>query len=112
MIFWLRKNLLFFPKHEESLAFLGFRNLIIQISKILINFLNFASINNMKKIILVVLFIICSTSALAYIDPGTGSAIAGSLWPILLAIFSTVVAFLTKIFWKPIKRTFKKIFKK
>lgn len=43
-----------------------------------------------------------------YLDPGTGSAIVGSLWPMVLAIFSAIGIFLTKIFWKPIKNIFTK----
>lgn len=43
-----------------------------------------------------------------YIDPGTGSAIFGSVWPMILAIFTAIGAFLAKWLWKPIKRFFKR----
>lgn len=67
----------------------------------------------MKKISLMVLvsfimLIYLSTDVLAYLDPGTGGAIVGSLWPLILIFFSTIGAFFVKRFWKPIKRLFSK----
>ena len=50
--------------------------------------------------------------AAAYVDPGTGAAIIGSIWPLIVAFFSAIGAFLIKIFWKPIKGFFSKIFGK
>ncbi len=47
-----------------------------------------------------------STAALAYINPGTGMAIIGSIWPLALAIFLAISAFVVKHFWKPIKSIF------
>ena len=69
---------------------------------------------NMKKtfLILFVIFtglIFLSTNVLAYINPGTGGAIIGSLWPLILVFFSALGAFIVKWFWKPIKRTFSKV---
>ena len=54
------------------------------------------------------LFIAISSNALAYIDPGTGGAIIGSIWPLIVIIFSTIGAFIVKWFWTPIKSTFSK----
>lgn len=51
-------------------------------------------------------------TAFSYLDPGTGGAILGSLWPLLVAIFAAIGAFLTKYFWKPIKGVFSKILRK
>ena len=42
-----------------------------------------------------------------YIGPGTGAIILGGLWPLIVTIFLTVLAFLIKYFWKPIKKWFK-----
>ena len=65
----------------------------------------------MKKIYAISLihsigFILLSRSALAYINPGTGSAVAGTLWPLIIIVFSTIGAFLIKNFWTPIKKLF------
>ncbi len=46
--------------------------------------------------------------AFAYIDPGTGAIIVGSLWQILIALGAVVVAFVMRHFWNPLKdRVFK-----
>ncbi|MBR9679036.1 MAG: hypothetical protein GON13_02105 [Nanoarchaeota archaeon] len=66
----------------------------------------------MKKIILLTGSLLLTNNALAYIDPGTGVAVAGSLWPMLVAGLSAALAFLIKIFWTPIKNAFLKIKKK
>ena len=68
----------------------------------------------MKKKILIGLtsILILSKSALAYIDPGTGSAMLGSVWPVLVGILSAIGAFLIKYFWDPIKNFFAKLFKR
>lgn len=68
----------------------------------------------MKKpyLILFALFIcivVLSNTTLAYLDPGTGGAIIGSLWPLIVIIFSTIGAFIVKWFWSPIKKVFSKI---
>jgi len=57
-------------------------------------------------------FFVLSKDAFAYIDPGTGGIIAGSLWPLIVAFFSAIAAFLVKYFWKPIKKFFLKLFGK
>ena len=41
-----------------------------------------------------------------YVDIGTGTAVANSLWPLVVAFFSTVSAFLVKHFWSRIKGFF------
>ena len=68
----------------------------------------------MKKtyLILLALFIYIialSNTTLAYLDPGTGGAIIGSIWPLIVIIFSTIGAFIVKWFWNPIKKVFSKI---
>tara|TARA_Y100000310_G_C20390729_1_gene672616 strand:+ start:168 stop:401 length:234 start_codon:yes stop_codon:yes gene_type:complete len=50
-----------------------------------------------------------SEGALAYLDPGTGSAIGGALWPLIIAFFSAIFAFIVKYFWNPIKIFFSKL---
>ncbi len=69
-----------------------------------------------KKFRKLLIFVICILSlskiTFAYLDPGTGGAIIGSLWPLIVVFFATVGAFLTKRFWNPIKNTFSNIFGK
>ena len=48
----------------------------------------------------------------AYIDPGTGTAIATSMWPALVGILGLVGAFIIKIFFTPIKKTSKAVWGK
>ena len=47
-----------------------------------------------------------ATVAYAYIDPGTGGVIAGSIWPLIVAMLSAAGAFVIKYFWSPIRRFF------
>jgi hypothetical protein len=51
-----------------------------------------------------VLLMVCSSigSAFGYINPGTGTVIAGSLWPVIVAFFSSIFALLVRYFWTPI----------
>jgi hypothetical protein len=49
---------------------------------------------------------------IAYIDPGTGSAVAGSLWPFILMILGVIGAFFVKWFIRPIKRIWNSAFNK
>lgn len=44
----------------------------------------------------------------AYIDPGTGGVIIGTIWPLIVIVFTTISAFIVKRFWKPIKGFFKR----
>ncbi len=57
----------------------------------------------MKGVLAALMIIVSSTAVLAYIDPGTGSAIAGSVWPFILMILTAIGAFFVKWFFKPIK---------
>ncbi len=43
-----------------------------------------------------------------YIDPGTTGIVVGSVWPAVLAALAAIAGFLTKVFWKPIKRLLKR----
>lgn len=69
---------------------------------------------NSKKCVLIAsaAFILLLPNSYAYIDPGTGSTIIGSLGPLFATIFATAAAFVVKHFWKPIKKFFKKTVKK
>jgi len=51
-----------------------------------------------------------SNNVFGYIDPGTGATIIGSIWPVIVAFFSAVFAFIVKYFWKPIKEFVLRIF--
>ena len=59
----------------------------------------------MKKGLLIFWLLTSSTSVLAYIDPGTGTAIAGSIWPFILMVLGAIGAFFIKYFFSPIKKT-------
>lgn len=66
-----------------------------------------------KKKYLILLICIINTIFLsklvsAYLNPGTGSAVASTLWPLIIIVFSTIGAFLVKHFWNPIKKVFSK----
>lgn len=68
----------------------------------------------MKKLFLMLFifvfwFFILIKSSIAYINPGTGGIIIGSLWPLIVALFTALVAFLIKYFWKPIKKHLKRL---
>ena len=65
-----------------------------------------------RLIIIAVSIVLSSKVVFSYLDPGTGGAIIGSIWPLVIAIFTSVVAFLTKYFWRPIKGVFSKILRK
>jgi len=56
--------------------------------------------------------IVLGKGVLAYLNPGLGTAIIGTLWPIIAAILMAVGIFLTKYFWKPIKKSVSKVFNK
>jgi len=70
--------------------------------------------NKQFRIILTSFFvlIVLGNGVLAYLDPGTGRAIIGSLWPLVVAFFLAMGVFLTKYFWNPIKKSASKVFKK
>jgi hypothetical protein len=48
--------------------------------------------------------LIAFKSSLAYIDPGTGGMIAGSIWPVILGGLTAIGAFFAKYFFQPIKK--------
>ena len=62
----------------------------------------------MKKFLFAASVLTINSAAFAYIDPGTGVAVIGSLGPLVLAFFSAILAFLVKVFWNPIKKAFLK----
>ena len=47
-----------------------------------------------------------------YIDPGTGSMVAASIWPMIVAGVVFIGGIFVKIFINPIKKGFSAIFKK
>lgn len=49
---------------------------------------------------------------IAYIDPGTGGAVAGSIWPFILMLLGAIGAFFVKWFIRPIKKAWNSIFSK
>ncbi len=46
-----------------------------------------------------------------YIDPGTGNIAIGSAAPIVLGIAVAIVAFILKLFWRPLLGWIARIFK-
>jgi len=62
-----------------------------------------------KKLILVSAILLCTLKVSAYIDPGTGGMIIGSVWPFILAILAAIGGFFFRYFFKPIKKTFLKL---
>jgi hypothetical protein len=63
----------------------------------------------MKGEHLLVGLLLSAYPVLAYIDPGTGSAVAGSIWPIILMIIGAIGAFFAKYFIRPVKQACLKI---
>tara|TARA_Y100000768_G_scaffold201576_1_gene151549 strand:+ start:391 stop:594 length:204 start_codon:yes stop_codon:yes gene_type:complete len=61
---------------------------------------------NLKKLFLVVSFVLINSNAYAYIDPGTG----GILLQALLGIVAAIGAYIT-LFWRKFKNLINKIFK-
>ena len=64
-----------------------------------------------KSYLLVSAILLCTTKASAYVDPGTGGMIVGSIWPFILAILAAIGGFFLRYFFKPIKKTFLKLWK-
>ncbi|MBA3064252.1 hypothetical protein FP803_02330 [Candidatus Woesearchaeota archaeon] len=64
-----------------------------------------------KFCFLVLGILLCTTKVSAYVDPGTGGMIIGSIWPFILAILAAIGGFFFKYFFKPIKKTFLKLWK-
>lgn len=63
-----------------------------------------------KYLIFALSFFSLVEPAFAYLDPGTGGVILSSLWPLVVAFFTGILGFLVKHFWKPLKKSFFKIF--
>lgn len=59
-----------------------------------------------KMFFLTVIIIFQVNLASAYIDPGTGGMVLGSIWPFIVAVFAAIGGFFVKFFYKPIKRGF------
>ncbi|MEM3154145.1 MAG: hypothetical protein QW165_01085 [Candidatus Woesearchaeota archaeon] len=66
----------------------------------------------MKRGIWALGIIIGANSATAYIDPGTGSAVAGSIWPFILMLLGAIGAFFSRWLIKPLKKAWNAIFSK
>jgi len=64
-----------------------------------------------KYCFLALAILLCTTKASAYIDPGTGGMIVGSVWPFIIAVLAVIGGFFLKYFFKPIKKTFLKLWK-
>jgi hypothetical protein len=62
--------------------------------------------------IIFVSFLLSLSFISAYIDPGTGIAIAGSAWGAIYGVILIIGAFLAKVFIHPIKRFFGRLFGK
>jgi len=67
-----------------------------------------ALIDTMKYLLLIV-FILLSAQASAYIDPGTGGAIIGSGGAMITAIFGLIGMFVLKYLISPLKKGVSKI---
>jgi len=63
------------------------------------------------KLIIILVMVFCLPFASSYIDPGTaGMVIGGTIWPIIVTVFTAIAGFFVKFFWKPIKRGVSKFF--
>ena len=56
--------------------------------------------------------ILCAGISFAYIDPGTGGMIIGSIWPAIAGFFVAIGAFFVGIYRKTIKAAFSNLFSK
>lgn len=65
-----------------------------------------------RRYLLLICVLINVGTTLAYIDPGTGGMIASSVWPIILSIFGAIGIFLTKYFYRPVKKGVVTVWKK
>lgn len=57
----------------------------------------------------VFIFLLTGINAEAYVDPGTGGILVGTLLPIIVAFFSAIAVFFLRFFWKPLRRAFGRI---
>lgn len=67
----------------------------------------------MKKIFIIFLigFFVLNKYTYAYIAPGSGAMIIGAIWPLIITVFLTIIAFLAKYFWRPIKKHSSRLFR-
>jgi len=64
-----------------------------------------------RSFFLALAILLCTTKVSAYVDPGTGGMIIGSVWPFILAILAAIGGFFLRYFFKPIKKTLLKLWK-
>ncbi len=65
---------------------------------------------NAGRLIFSLILIMSSVSSVsAYIDPGTGGMILGSIWSTIAAVFAIISAFLVRHFIEPIKRRIREL---
>ena len=64
-----------------------------------------------RSCFLVLAVLLCTIKVSAYVDPGTGGMIIGSIWPFILGILAAICGFFFRYFIKPIKKIFSKIWK-
>ena len=64
-----------------------------------------------KCCFLALAILLCTIKTSAYVDPGTGGMIVGSIWPFILAVLAAIGGFFLKYFFKPIKKIFLKSWK-
>lgn len=64
-----------------------------------------------KFCFLVLAILLCTIKVSAYVDPGTGGMIIGSIWPFILAILAAIGGFFFRYLIKPIKKIFLKLWK-
>ncbi|MEM3370376.1 MAG: hypothetical protein QW471_01640 [Candidatus Woesearchaeota archaeon] len=63
------------------------------------------------ELIYLLTFLLLLPSVSAYIDPGTGGIVVGSIWPYLLFIFSVIAGFFIKILFRPMKKVILKLWR-
>jgi len=59
-----------------------------------------------------VIFLGLTSPVLAYVDPGTGGMVVGSVWLMILAVLAAIGGFFAKMFYKPLKNIFLNLRKK
>jgi len=67
--------------------------------------------NKTLFIIILIVFIELKVVS-AYIDPGTGGMVVGSVWPFILGVFAAIGGFFLECFFKPIKKGVLKLWSK
>ncbi|MBU1204873.1 MAG: hypothetical protein KKE93_03115 [Nanoarchaeota archaeon] len=64
-----------------------------------------------RSFFLVLAILLCTIKVSAYVDPGTGGMIIGSVWPFILAILAAIGGFFFRYLIKPTKKMFSKLWK-